>query len=170
MTSPIIEPDAPAPDNALERVAKLLVMLGCGVLIALSMLIVINIAMLALFRISLLGISEITELAMGIAVFAFFPYTQLRSAHIIVDLLDWLIPIRLRDGLDAVHNLVFTVVIGIVTWRLAVGCIDAWVHNEMSMMLSLPHWIGYAAASVSSFVFAVACAYTSVRNFWDAVR
>lgn len=158
-------PDAPPPSNVLERIAELLVMAGCVALVALSSLIVVNIVLLALFRISLLGISEITELTMGIAVFAFFPYTQIRSAHIIVDLLDWILPLRIRNALDVIHNFIFTAVIGIVTWRLVVGGYDAWSHGEASMMLSLPLWIGYAAASFSSSIFAIACAYTALRDY-----
>lgn len=161
MAPPAIEEGVPAARNVLERIAELLAIVACTLLVLLSILIVVNIVALLLFRSSILGISEITELVMAFAVFAFFPYTQIRSAHITVDLLDPILPARFRTRLDAVHNFIFALVAAIITWRLFVGFLDAWKHEEMSMMLSLPLWIGYSSASVAALIFSLCCFYTS---------
>lgn len=164
MASSLTEREFPAASNMLERIAEMLAILACALLTLLSILVVLNIAGLLLFRSSILGISEITELLMGFAVFAFFPYTQVRSAHIIVDLLNPILSVRLRKKLDAVHSFIFALVAALITWRLFVGFIDAWQHDEVSMMLSLPLWLGYFSASVASLIFSLCCFYTSIRG------
>ena len=162
--------DIPQPRNRLEQIAELLAIVGCVVLLALSVLTALNVAALALLQESILGVSEVSELAMGIAIFFFFPYTQIRSAHIVVDLLDFIFPRRMRNALDIAHNLIFTVVIFIIAERLVVGGYDAWSHGERSMMIELPLWIGYAAASFSSFLFAIVCLYSAVQKIRETVH
>jgi TRAP-type C4-dicarboxylate transport system permease small subunit len=141
----------------LEILAEILA-IGAGVaLVLLAVVNVANIISLIGLGSSLLGVGEIAELIMGIVVFAFFPYTQVKSAHISVELLNFVIGPRWRNFLDVLHNVVFSVVIAVLTWRVMAGGYDAWLHRETSMMLGLPIWIGFLGASIGSVVFTATC-------------
>ena len=67
------------------------------------------------------GDYEITELACGVAVFAFFPYCHIRHGNIVVGFFTSRMRPRRKAMLDTVHNIVFAFVAGLITWRMCVG-------------------------------------------------
>ena len=64
------------------------------------------------------GAFEITELAMGALIFTGLPLVTLHRQQVTVDLMDRLIPARLRPFRDALMHAVAAVCIGTVSWRL----------------------------------------------------
>jgi TRAP-type C4-dicarboxylate transport system permease small subunit len=119
----------------------------------------------AAFGRPLLGDSEVVELLVGIAVFAFLPYCQLRGANVVVDFFTQPLPERARHALDAAMGVVFVVVAAILAWRLMEGGITAWERSRRSMFLQLPDWWGYALGSVAMLLWIVVCAWTTYLRF-----
>lgn len=113
----------------------------------------------------ILGDSEIVELLVGVAVFAFLPYCQLRGSNVIVDFFSQPLPLRARHGLDAAMGLVFVFVAVILTWRMAEGGLTAWERSRSSMFLQLPDWWGYVVGVVAMLLWIAVCAWTTYRSF-----
>jgi TRAP-type C4-dicarboxylate transport system permease small subunit len=109
----------------------------------------------------LLGDSELVELLVGIAVFAFLPYCQLRGSNVIVDFFSQPLPLRMRHWLDATMGVAFVFVALVLTWRMAEGGITAWERSRRSMFLQLPDWWGYLFAVFAMLLWIVVCAHTA---------
>ena len=64
------------------------------------------------------GATELTQLMLGVIVFAILPSVCLREEHVSVDLLDLWFPERLVPLRQAVLNAVMAVALGFVAWRV----------------------------------------------------
>ena len=51
--------------------------------------------------------------------------------------------VPLTEAMDALGVLLYTAVLALVTWRVAVGGIDIYAAGERSMLMDLPLWIPY---------------------------
>ena len=95
----------------------------------------------------------------AVVVASFLPYTQFRRANIIVDFFTTGTSEKTQSRLDALGTLLYTLVLGLVAWRVAVGGVDIKASQETSMLMALPLWIPYllmvpglALCSVIGFV------------------
>lgn len=104
----------------------------------------------------LLGDNEIVELLVGMAIACFMPYCHLRGANVIVDFFTMKLPPRARDVLDALMNLLFALIIAVLTWRLLEGAYDQWARQRVSMFLQIPQWWGFAVAAGACLLWTLA--------------
>jgi TRAP-type C4-dicarboxylate transport system permease small subunit len=102
---------------------------------------------------------ELVQLGCAVVVASFLPYTQFRQANIIVDFFTANASQATQTKLDAFGTLLYTIVLGLIAWRVAIGCIDIKSSLETSMLMALPLWIPYmlmvpglALCSVIGFV------------------
>jgi TRAP-type C4-dicarboxylate transport system permease small subunit len=102
---------------------------------------------------------EAGQLGCAVVVASFLPYTQFRQANIIVDFFTANASQATQTKLDAFGTLLYTIVLGLIAWRVAIGCIDIKSSQETSMLMALPLWIPYmlmvpglALCSVIGFV------------------
>ena len=116
----------------------------------------------------LLGDSELVEFFCGVAAFAFLPYCHLRGSNVIVDFFTQRLPERAKDWLDALMNLVFTLIAAVITWRLAAGGLTAWDRAKKSMFLQLPEWWGYAIGVAAAVLWVAVCAWTAYERLQRA--
>ncbi|MEA2933916.1 MAG: hypothetical protein QOD74_562, partial [Variibacter sp.] len=103
------------------------------------------------------GDIELVQIATALAVFSFLPLCQSHRGNIMVDTFTNKLPLRVQRSLDALWDVVYAVVMGVIAWRLAVGAFDTLRSNTVSMMLGLP--IGWAIAScaaMAAFLAAIA--------------
>ncbi len=162
-TRPDIQVSAPVIGRVLGRLSELFALLGGAIMIALMLMTVISIAGRYFFNVPIKGDFELTEIGCGIAVFLFFPYTQISGHNIIAEFFTMGLSERNRARLDGFHSLVFALVAAFLTWRLFEGVIEKIESAERTMLLGLPLWSGY--------VFAVAgCALLTPVCLWCAVR
>jgi len=132
-----------------------------GIALLGAMLVLLATVVGGAFGSPLLGDSELVELLVGMAVFAFLPYCQLRGSNVIVDFFTQPLPSRARHWLDAVMGVVFILVAAVLTWRMVEGGITAWERSRRSMFLQLPDWWGYAVAVVAMVLWVVVCLWTT---------
>lgn len=151
----------------LVRLAERLALLGGGALLA-AMLVLVATVVGGAFGRPLLGDSELVELLVGIAVFAFLPYCQLRGSNVIVDFFSQPLPLRARHALDALMGLVFVFVAVVLTWRLLEGGFTAWERSRRSMFLQLPDWWGYAVGGAAMLLWVAVCGWTTYLSFRKA--
>lgn len=133
-----------------------------------AMLVLVATVIGGVFGKPILGDSEIVELLVGMAVFAFLPYCQLRGSNVIVDFFTQPLSPRARHWLDAVMGVAFILVATVLTWRMAEGGLTAWERSRKSMFLQLPDWWGYAIAVVAMLLWIVVCAWTTCLSFRQA--
>lgn len=94
---------------------------------------------------TLLGDYELTAVAAGAAIALFMPWAQLRRENIIVDFFTSRAPQRLNAVFDRFGALMLALVMFVLAWRTAIGCMSAYSAKTTSMMLGFPEWIVYAA-------------------------
>jgi TRAP-type C4-dicarboxylate transport system permease small subunit len=137
-----------------------LALLGGAAMLA-AMLVLVATVIGGAFGRPILGDSELVELLIGIAVFAYLPYCQLRGSNVVVDFFSQPLSQRARDWLDALMGLIFVLVAIVLAWRLIEGGFSAWERSRRSMFLQLPDWWGYAIGGVALPLWIAVCCYTT---------
>ncbi len=166
---------APSPaerraEAAIERLTEALAMAGGLILTGVAAMTVASVAGRYLFGAPIPGDYEITELACGVAIFAFFPYCHLKDANIVVGFFAGGLPRRFRAALDAAHNLVFVAVAALIAWRLGVGAMHKLGDGETTVFLGIPvHW-GYFPALAGAAWLTAVCAWTLRRRLRELAR
>jgi TRAP-type C4-dicarboxylate transport system permease small subunit len=139
------------------RLSRPLAIAGGLLLLAVAGIVVVSVLMRWLIGTSISGDIELVQIATALAVFSFLPLCQSHRGNIMVDTFTNKLPLRVQRSLDALWDVVYAVVMGVIAWRLAVGAFDTLRSNTVSMMLGLP--IGWAIAScaaMAAFLAAIA--------------
>lgn len=136
-------PEAPTP-RWLERLCDVSAALGVLVLLAMAGMTAVSVAGRAFFAHPILGDVELVQLGSAVVVASFLPYTQARRANIIVDFFTTGASARTQQWLDWLGTALYTAVLALVLWRVAVGGLDIHAAGERSMLMGLPLWWPYA--------------------------
>ena len=130
----------------LERLARVVAIAGGMLMIGVVLMTVISVLGRYLFNAPIPGDYELTELACGIAVFAFFAHCHARSGNIVVEFFTGRLRARHKTALATVHNIAFSLVAGLITWRLFVGGMHKLQDGETTLFLGIPlHWAYFPA-------------------------
>ena len=129
----------------LEPLAKLCAVLAGLLMTAITLITCISLAGRNTTGWTIAGDFEISGFVAGAAVALFMPWCQLRRGHIIVDFFTTRASAGVRVGLDRCGALLMGAVMCLMTWRTAVGGVNAWNSNAGSMMLGVPEWWVYVA-------------------------
>lgn len=108
------------------------------------------------------GNYEILEAGIAFAIFSFLPICQLYSGHATVDVFTSGLGRRSLYWLRAFWEIVLSVTIIFITWRLYGGFERYWSNGETTLFLQFPVWWSYGAsfvAAVFASLIAVYCAY-----------
>jgi len=132
-----------AVDRLLQRLCDASATIGGVVLVAIACVTVVSVIGRAFFSHPILGDVELVQLGCAVVVASFLPYTQFRRANIIVDFFTTGASEKTQSKLDAFGTLLYSLVLGLVAWRVAVGGIDIKANQETSMLMALPLWIPY---------------------------
>lgn len=151
-------------EQALVRACTWLAIAGGVVMLAFTAVSVASIVSRTLFGSPLLGDYELTERGTAIAIFAMLPYTHLRGGHVAVDMFVVMFPAGFRRVLAPVTDLVFAIVAGLMTWRLALGGYNQYQFHDMSMMLHIPTWWMFVPIVVSMVMLTLVCLARAARG------
>lgn len=153
---------APSRFDALVRSVALA---GGLVLVAVACMVVVSVTL----RSDLVGSAgvpgdfELVQMGTAVAAFCFLPWCQLRRGNIFVDTFTLKLPKRVRDGIDAVWDVVYALVMALIAWRLAVGARAAFATGENTMVLQLPSWLPLGLCSGLAGLVAVTALVSAVR-------
>ncbi|MDP4989837.1 MAG: TRAP transporter small permease [Marivita lacus] len=114
------------------------------------------------------GDFELVEAGIAFAIFAFLPICQLYAGHATVDVFTSRLSDRANAWLVAFWDVVLTLVIWLITWRLFAGLVDKAGNGETSFLLQFPIWWAYAASFVAALVASVTALYCSVGRVGQA--
>ena len=107
------------------------------------------------------GDFELVEAGIAFAIFAFLPICQLHSAHATVDVFTNLMPGRVNRFLAAFWEMVLAIVIIIIAWRLYTGFTEKLDNGQTTFLLQFPVWWAYGASFVAALVAALASVYAA---------
>jgi len=92
------------------------------------------------------GDFELVEAGTALAVFCFLPWCHLKRGHATVDMLWSHYPTRMRRGLEILTEALMLFVWLLLVWRMGVSMLDYRANGEVSFILQMPVWWGYAAS------------------------
>ena len=137
-------PAAAAPSRDwLQPLCDASAAVGALVLLAIAGMTTVSVIGRAFFSHPILGDVELVQLGGAVVVACFLPYTQYRRANIIVDFFTTGASARTQHGMDMLGTLLYTMVMAVICWRVAVGGIDIHDAGERSMLMDLPLWLPY---------------------------
>lgn len=108
---------------------------------------------------TIVGMYEIAKLGIAFVIFAFLPITTFDRAHAVVDIFTNSLPPRINQFLITFWEIVFFVVLAIITWRLYFGMERLMSSNMMSQDLKIPDWYGYLVAFIQMIIATAVSAY-----------
>jgi TRAP-type C4-dicarboxylate transport system permease small subunit len=142
MTAGTTPPEPPSADW-LERLCDACAAIGVTVLLAIAGMTTISVIGRAFFAHPILGDVELVQLGGAVVVASFMPYTQMQRANIIVDFFTSGTSERTQRCMDLGGTLLYTLVLALLVWRVAIGGIDIQAAGERSMLMDLPLWLPY---------------------------
>jgi TRAP-type C4-dicarboxylate transport system permease small subunit len=130
--------------RTLELLAKLCAVAAGALLTVITLMTCVSIIGRNTTGWTIVGDFELSGSAAGAAIALFMPWCQWKRGHIIVDFFTTRASAATQAGLDRLGALLMALVMGLMTWRSAIGGINAWKSQAGSMMLGFPEWIVYA--------------------------
>lgn len=130
-------------EKTLQRLCDASAAVGGVVLVAMAVMTVVSVLGRALLAHPILGDVELVQLGCAVVVASFLPYTQFRHANIMVDFFTSNASPRAQQRMDTLGTALYTLVLALVLWRVAVGGVDIHSAGESSMLMNLPLWIPY---------------------------
>jgi TRAP-type C4-dicarboxylate transport system permease small subunit len=126
-------------------------------LAAMMTLTVLDVTGRKFFASPIYGAYEITEFMMGVLIFSALPLVTARENHVTIDVFDHFIAPHIGRWQRMVVNLVSTVVLGFLGWRLWILSASHLRTNEVTMTLHIPHGPFSRVFAVLAILAAVAC-------------
>jgi TRAP-type C4-dicarboxylate transport system permease small subunit len=118
---------------------------------------------------TIVGDFELTGAAAGAAIALFLPWCQARRAHIIVDFFTARASSATNAALDRAGALLLALVMGLMTWRSAIGGWNAWKSQAGTMMLGFPEWIVYCGIVPGLALTALIALTQAVAGFSEEI-
>lgn len=149
----------------LALLARACAILAGVLLVCITGLTVASVVGRSAFGAAVNGDFELAAFAAGAAVALFMPWCQLRRGNIIVDFFTGGATARTREWMDRLGALLLALVMALMTWRSALGGLNAWSTGSGSMMLGFPEWIVYLLMVPALALTALIAAVQAFRGF-----
>jgi TRAP-type C4-dicarboxylate transport system permease small subunit len=149
----------------LETLAKFCAILAGALMTLITVLTCVSIIGRELMSKTVPGDFELVGLATGAAIGLFMPLCQIQRGNIIVDFFTSKMPKKVNAGLDRVAALTLGLCFALLTWRAALGGLNAWDTHSGTMLLGVPEWIAYATMVPAFGLTAVIALYQFTFGF-----
>lgn len=110
------------------------------------------------------GDFELVEAGTALAVFCFLPWCHLKGGHAMVDMLWNTYPPAMRRALQVLADALMFGVWVLLVWRMGVAMNEYRHNGEVSFILQMPVWWGYAASMLPALVGCVAYAWRLLES------
>lgn len=141
--------------GAVKGLARALAILGGIVLVVITIITVVSITGRTLIWAGLRpvpGDFELVEAGVGFAVFAFLPWCQINRGHATVDIFTSFLPAQVNRHIDIAAEVIMTVAITLIAWRLWFGMQDKIRYGETTFILQFPVWWAFAACMAAAAI------------------
>ncbi len=150
----------------LHVLCDILAVIGGTVLIAMAAMTVVSVVGRTFFQAPILGDVELVRLGLAVCVATFLPYTQFRSANIIVDFFTTRASPAAQRWMDGFGTLLYACCTALIAWRVYAGGVMSEENQEVSMLMSLPIWIPYMLM-VPGFVLCTLVGLYQTYQYWS---
>ena len=151
--------------NVFESLAKLCAVAAGVLLTVITLMTCVSVIGRNTTGWTLVGDFELAGSAAGAAVALFMPWCQFRRGNIMVDFFTTRASEATQLRLDRFGALLMAAMMGLMTWRSAVGGLSAWKSQAGSMMLGFPEWIVYCGIVPPLALTCVIALTQAVRGF-----
>jgi TRAP-type C4-dicarboxylate transport system permease small subunit len=151
-------------DSVVLRIARWLALAG-GVLLVVAVAVTV-VSVIGRYALSqpVPGDYELVEMICAVGVFLFLPYTHAVGGNIGADFFTSGLPRRWQRRLDLVHDLVFSIVALLLTWRVGAGFAGKFSSGEVSILIGIPIWWAFGFACLSMALLASVCIWRVART------
>lgn len=160
--------DHPATETALkvlELLAKICAVAAGVLLTGITLMTCVSVAGRNTTGATLVGDFELTGVAAGAAIALFLPWCQITRGNIIVDFFTATLSARTNERLDRFGALLLGLAMLLLSWRTALGGLNAWQTRSGTMMLGFPEWIVYACMLPPLLLTGVIALWQAARGF-----
>jgi TRAP-type C4-dicarboxylate transport system permease small subunit len=147
----------------LKAATEMLALAGGVLMVTVAAMVTASVLMRWLAGDGISGDFELVQMATALAAFAFLPFCQARRGNVIVDTFTSRLSRRTTRLIDALWDLVYAAIIGVLSWRLVLGARDAFASQTTTMVLGIPQVYAIAACAVMGFFLALVAAATAAR-------
>jgi len=149
----------------LDKLAKLCALLAGVLLCFITVLTCVSIVGRETAGQTVPGDFELVALATGAAVGLFMPLCQLHRSNISIDFFTARLPARFNSGLDRVGAGLLGLSFALLSWRTALGGLNAWQTASTTMLLGVPEWLAYLPMVPGFALTAVIALHQSLFGF-----
>ena len=149
----------------LEKLAKLCAVLAGVLLTVITLMTCVSLIGRNTTGWTIVGDFELSGSAAGAAIALFLPWCQLRRGNIMVDFFTAKASEATQAKLDRLGALFLALAMALMTWRTAVGGLNAWSSKAGSMMLGFPEWVVYVGMVPPLALTAVIAFAQAARGF-----
>ncbi len=110
------------------------------------------------------GDFELVEAGTAFAVFCFLPWCHLKRIHAEVGMFWHSFPPAMRRFLVIASNALMLFVWVVLVWRMGIAMLDFHANGEVSFILQMPVWWGYAASLAPAIFGCVAYAWRLLES------
>lgn len=115
------------------------------------------------------GDFELVEAGIAFAIFAFLPICQLKGGHATVDILSDQFPAAVNRFLITFWEVVFTLVVMLIAWRLFEGFQSKLRNGETTFLLQFPIWWAYGASFIAAVIAGLIALYIAAARVFALV-
>ena len=151
--------------RTLETLAKACAVLAGLLLTAITLMTCVSLIGRNTTGWTIVGDVEISGFVAGATIALFLPWCQIRRGNIIVDFFTKDTSPATQERLDRLGALLLGLAMGLLTWRSAIGALNAWNTQAGSMMLGAPEWLVYAGMLPPLALTSVIAMAQAVRGF-----
>jgi TRAP-type C4-dicarboxylate transport system permease small subunit len=151
--------------KTLETLAKACAVLAGLLLTAITLMTCVSVVGRNTVGWTIAGDFELSGSAAGAAVALFLPWCQARRGNIMVDFFTAKASAATQDRLDRWGAALLALAMALMTWRTAIGGVNAWTSGSGSMMLGFPDWAVYVFMVPAFALTTVIAAVQAARGF-----
>ncbi len=152
--------------RVLHLLCDICAVIGGIVLIAMAGMTVFSVIGRTFFNSPILGDVELVQLGLAVCVATFLPYTQFRSANIIVDFFTTRVSAGTQRWMDGLGAFLYACCTALIAWRVYAGAVMSYENQEASMLMNLPIWIPYALM-VPGFALCTLVGLYQAWRYWS---
>jgi TRAP-type C4-dicarboxylate transport system permease small subunit len=160
-------------NSIVYGLSRVMAWFGAVVLTAIALMSVVSIIGRALSGFGLgpvPGDFELVEAGTALAVFCFLPWCHLKGGHAVVDMLWNSYPAPMRSALQVLSDALMFLVWALLVWRMGVAMTEYRENAEVSFILQMPVWWGYALSMLPAVVGVVAYGWRLLESLGLATR
>ena len=162
--------EATAPPGLFDRITGVVAVAGGVLSLSIALLVSCSVIGRWLFNAPVNGDFEFVKMGTAIAVYCSLPYCQIMRGNIIVDTFTNRLSPRTNACIDAFWDLVYALMMGLLTYCFVNGTLDYVRSGETTMMTQIVIWPAIAACMLLSALLTVVALVTAARRLSAAQR